>query len=1409
MTIAGCTLTVVQAGTNSAPVYPSHQIPGCPAVPGSVTIDSNGNVYVVDTGSSWLYRMTPGGGLTQFVEMPSGVTGGDVAGIAANANGNLYVALPADKVVALYDPSAKPPWTKISSKDFVSPTGLALDSGGNLYIVDTKALWELAPSSSTPSLVSDDSNGPVAVAVDVRGAVYVGDADGVWEWNGEKLVNLVPNKPVGACGLAVDGQMNLYLITTPAGTDSQPQIECVSTYSQNHPSPAGISKPTGIAVDPQGNLYAAATSPSGSSSLFEFSLGYFCLGLPNPAPIVVSAAGVGQISAQLVTASSDLAGAPVTVSSNENWLEATATATAANQCPQIVNINLSLACQPSNSLSPRNGVMILLTSEFPLEQNGVSVLYSATQRVEHSSPGSDSVEFKVFPGNTPLLDDLVAAGDQPWLQNPHVHAITRFQGWASGRVTWSFPRTDLLSPRMGNISVPALGISIPVTQQGLTGTHLRLSVGQGQSVGTEQTLSPLIVSLQDSFRNPVEGVTIIFSPVAGPSGAGIQSPGATQAVTDANGLASSPPMQTNSSPGSFSVMAYPLGDMSDWVSFDLRISSKFMHIAPSVPWSLSQSPSLASGAVIGDIDGDGRCEFVSPSGSCTLNSNLLGVFSFFRYGDLLDAWLLDPGSVVTQASYSSIPGYQGIASWTLSPSDQYFAADLDGDGAIEILAVNITVYPGGYSAQVGVLKWTLVTPTDISPCYSLQTIYNAPMPSAIPPFLEAGFANLGPQSLAGSSGDVIVVWNAVNSSTAGLLYWNGTAVEGLSTTVTIPTNASFWNTLPSANPVPFAVAAQLVSASPKSLVVFEALGAYTAYQWDDTSQSLVSQGNSSILSNILAPFWACGDFDGDGLDEIVGASASSADPLGSSLQLSLLDWAGDALSYASLSTSNIPNFGSNWSPMSPTIPVATAILPIAAFAAGQAALLIEFGGYLYTCSVSSGESGAELNVVASQSALPAMTQSSQAWTVGTSDQILPVDLDGDGFQEIVLFDGQSYVAMAKYDAATSQLGVMWLAYSVISGWTPNLVASAPQTPFTTFTGVQGEIYAYVSVQATQTQSWVGTNDIRSEYTNGSQPYETWASNCHGMTNPGYYDHADWKAVTLTLYSELSEVYSCWTMFNDQQNVITPLLSQQNTDATHVVANLSAPLPAASSTDYWMNNVVDALLWGLAAAPIGPELQIPLAIFASIYPAVATAAEGSGPTSVSFGTTGLIALLNQISSDLSSQSSAVAGELTAVVTDPNMMSVMSVLLATVWTTTSDAWTALAGATSVPNQIMFCQQLIPVAFQVWEWGNPSMTEPYYCMTHSNYRSTANSLGAPTCSYAVQPDMIKCLCSGDSLDTIGFLEEGPYAYLTTPTSLSIPPTSPTGLGLNMACIFQGTNGWNLQAGPPPFTTDCAPWP
>jgi sugar lactone lactonase YvrE len=178
--------------------------------PSGVAVDSNGNLYVADTGNDLIRKITSAGIVTTLAGDAG--TGGSVNGTGADA-------------------------------EFSQPFGVAVDSSGNVYVADfgndmirkitsggvttTVAGVADAPGSTDGTGTSALFNQPIALVLDSSGNIYVADS-------GNNTIRKITS--AGA-------------VTTLAGSPG------VSGFADGTGSAALFHSPRGIAIDGSGNLY--------------------------------------------------------------------------------------------------------------------------------------------------------------------------------------------------------------------------------------------------------------------------------------------------------------------------------------------------------------------------------------------------------------------------------------------------------------------------------------------------------------------------------------------------------------------------------------------------------------------------------------------------------------------------------------------------------------------------------------------------------------------------------------------------------------------------------------------------------------------------------------------------------------------------------------------------------------------------------------------------------------------------------------------------------------------------------------------------------------------------------------------------------------------------------------------------
>jgi sugar lactone lactonase YvrE len=222
-----------------------------------IAVDSAGNVYVTEEGNKDVRKITPSGLVTTMAGGVGKFSG--PRGIAIDSGGNLYVGDYATNVVrkvtsagtvttyAGTSPVAGSVDGTSTNALFNGPSGIAIDSAGNLYVADTlnNTVRKISTSGTVTTLAglagrtsSVDGSGaaarfedPYAIAADGSGNLYVADAT-------DHSIRKITSAGV---------------VTTLAGKGGS------FGSADGTASNARFWAPLGIAADSAGNVYVADT----------------------------------------------------------------------------------------------------------------------------------------------------------------------------------------------------------------------------------------------------------------------------------------------------------------------------------------------------------------------------------------------------------------------------------------------------------------------------------------------------------------------------------------------------------------------------------------------------------------------------------------------------------------------------------------------------------------------------------------------------------------------------------------------------------------------------------------------------------------------------------------------------------------------------------------------------------------------------------------------------------------------------------------------------------------------------------------------------------------------------------------------------------------------------------------------
>jgi uncharacterized protein (TIGR03437 family) len=272
--------------------YPSYLGDGSLAVtselhtPEDVAVDSSGNVYISDSANAVIREITASTGIINFI------AGNVTAATAGASTGTPNIGYSGDGAAA-------------NLAGLVTPFGLTVDSSGQVYFaengdsrirkIDTKGNISTIAGNGTAGFTGDGSTGttaeisfPTGVAVDSSGNVYIADlvnlrvrklssggtistvaGNGKFSYSGDsgQATSAQLNTPQAT---AVDSSGNLYIADTANQVVRKVTAAgVISTIAGNGTAGSGgdggsatsapLHSPQGIAVDGSGNVYIADT----------------------------------------------------------------------------------------------------------------------------------------------------------------------------------------------------------------------------------------------------------------------------------------------------------------------------------------------------------------------------------------------------------------------------------------------------------------------------------------------------------------------------------------------------------------------------------------------------------------------------------------------------------------------------------------------------------------------------------------------------------------------------------------------------------------------------------------------------------------------------------------------------------------------------------------------------------------------------------------------------------------------------------------------------------------------------------------------------------------------------------------------------------------------------------------------
>ncbi len=296
--------------------------------PSGMALDAAGNLYFADTRNHRVRRISPGGTITTVAGNALAGFSGDggpatlaelntPTAVALDARGDLYIADSANNRVRRVAPDGTIATVAGNGNAALfgdggpalaaalqGPRGVALDGSGDLYIADTlNHCVRMVDTNGRISTAVPSLGAPQAVAVASNGILYVADA-GVRLFAKGMTGTIAGTESTIPRGLAADAAGNVYYtagnqvqrisaggaVTPVAGTGA-----CCYAGDGGPAAAAVLNQPSGLAVDPAGNVYIADAGNNAIRLAYLSAAGSFIRSVTNGASNLSGAVAPGEI----------------------------------------------------------------------------------------------------------------------------------------------------------------------------------------------------------------------------------------------------------------------------------------------------------------------------------------------------------------------------------------------------------------------------------------------------------------------------------------------------------------------------------------------------------------------------------------------------------------------------------------------------------------------------------------------------------------------------------------------------------------------------------------------------------------------------------------------------------------------------------------------------------------------------------------------------------------------------------------------------------------------------------------------------------------------------------------------------------------------------------------------------------
>lgn len=219
--------------------------------PKGVAVDSQGNVYVADTGNNAVKMISVDGTITT---LGSGFN--FPFGVAVDSLGTVYVSDTWNNAVKRINGDG----TTTTLGSVASMGGVAVDSQDNIYVADTfNSAVKMISADGTTTTLGSGFSWPEGVAVDSQGTVYVADTYNclIKKINANGTTTILGNGFSYPRGVAVDSRGTVYVADT-----NNNAVKRINADGTTTTLGSGFDYPWDVAVDSLGDVFVADTNNS-------------------------------------------------------------------------------------------------------------------------------------------------------------------------------------------------------------------------------------------------------------------------------------------------------------------------------------------------------------------------------------------------------------------------------------------------------------------------------------------------------------------------------------------------------------------------------------------------------------------------------------------------------------------------------------------------------------------------------------------------------------------------------------------------------------------------------------------------------------------------------------------------------------------------------------------------------------------------------------------------------------------------------------------------------------------------------------------------------------------------------------------------------------------------------------------